>query len=95
MEYYVAVMAALGYPDGFIAGWRLTRGCQAAHSLSAEILPCPYREARYKCEVVGPHTVHRWSRHTQRHERLGNGYPCYLLEMSDEYDLPTYTRVGL
>ena len=71
----VAVRNALGLAEGYVLGWRAT-GCQLVSLEYRRLLTCPYREARWQCEVIGPHTVHRWSEHLKVHERMGNGYPC-------------------
>lgn len=74
----VAVRDQLGLTEGYLLPWRIF-GCQAANgnlTRMAELLTCPYREARWQCEVIGPHTRHRWSEHLQAHERAGNGWGC-------------------
>lgn len=73
-----AIRTALGYPEGYILGWR-SGLCQVQNLRADEILPCPYRESRWQCEVIGPHTQHRWSDHLMVHERMGNGWPCSMV----------------
>lgn len=70
-----AIRTALGCPDGYILDWR-SGLCQVSDASAYRFLPCPYREAHWQCEVIGPHTQHRWSEHLKVHERMGNGWPC-------------------
>lgn len=72
-----SVRSALGLDEGYLLP-RLRRihGCQMTNSFYASLLPCPYREALWQCEVVGSHTKHRWSSHLIKHERAGNGWAC-------------------
>lgn len=74
-ELYQAVRQALGQPDGYVLDWRAT-GCQLVSGRYRALLTCPYHEAVWQCEVIGPHTIHRWSDHLMVHERLGNGHGC-------------------
>ena len=87
-----AVRAALGYPDGYILPWRAGL-CQVLNLRARSVLPCPYREGLWQCDVIGPHTEHRWSEHLTVHERMGNGYSCRAvgdLTLADLYeDRPT------
>lgn len=72
------VRAALGLEEGYLLPWSIV-GCQAVNPYRdgpRSLLTCPVREAIYQCEVIGPHTRHRWSDHTISHERFGNGYSC-------------------
>jgi len=76
----LAIRAALGLAEGYIPSWRMVGGCQLTNFRYAELLTCPYREAVWRCEVIGPHTVHRWSDHLVRHERQGNGWSCLTID---------------
>lgn len=73
---YAAVLTALGTHDGYILDWRIAGGCQYVNPGLRKLLTCPFREARWQCEVIGPHKRHRWSGHLMVHERVGNGYSC-------------------
>lgn len=77
-EFHHAIRTALGQPDGYILGWR-SGLCQVSDASAYRFLPCPHREGMWKCEVIGPHTEHRWSDHLKVHERMGNGYPCSVV----------------
>jgi hypothetical protein len=70
-----AIREALGLAEGHLLSWKPT-GCQLVSSAFVKQLTCPYREAVWRCEVIGPHTRHRWSDHLKAHERAGNGYTC-------------------
>lgn len=74
-DLHQAVRDALGQSDGYLLDWRLT-GCQLVSREYRALLRCPYREAIWRCEVIGAHTRHRWSEHLIAHERMGNGYSC-------------------
>lgn len=74
------VRAALGLAEGYILDWRRTGGCQLISAKFSRLLSCPYRETKWRCEAIGPHTVHRWSDHLICHERMGNGYHCLGVE---------------
>lgn len=94
IDMYAAVRAALGQDEGFILSWRHT-GCQLVSYEYRQLLTCPYKESIWQCEVIGPHTVHRWSDHLKVHERIGNGYLCQavgdatLRDLYRKVDRPT------
>lgn len=74
------IRTALGIGDGFLLPWQIV-GCQYAHPYDAhKLLSCPVWESIHQCEVIGPHTNHRWSDHTISHERFGNGYGCWQID---------------
>ena len=75
-----AIRAALGLAEGYLLDWRHTGGCQLVSATFSQLLPCPHREAKWQCEVVGSHTRHRWSDHLKLHERAGNGWHCSAVE---------------
>lgn len=80
----------LGLQEGHLLDWRST-GCQLVSREYRALLTCPYREAIWQCEVIGPHTQHRWSDHLQVHERIGNGYLCSSIRdmtLAELYDRP-------
>lgn len=75
------VRAALGQQEGYLLPWWVF-GCQVANGNIGRVrrlLTCPHHEAINQCEVIGPHTIHRWSDHTISHERFGNGYGCWQI----------------
>jgi len=69
------IRTALGQPEGYILGWR-SGLCQVQNVSAYRFLPCLHQESFWQCEVIGPHTRHRWSDHLKVHERMGNGWPC-------------------
>lgn len=72
-----AVRAALGLDEGYLLDWRTAGGCQLVNGAHyRRLTTCPYRESIWGCEVIGPHTRHRWSEHLMVHERVGNWYSC-------------------
>lgn len=79
-DFDTAVRAALGASEGFLLPWRIAGGCQLISSRYRSLLPCPYREAKWQCEVIGPHTRHDWSIHLIRHEQSGNGWRCGAID---------------
>jgi hypothetical protein len=93
-----AIREALDMSDGYLLPWRVF-GCQVANPHRARLLlTCPYREAIHQCEVIGPHTRHRWSDHLVCHERAGNGWSCrsigdgrVTVKMGDPVTGRTYT----
>ncbi len=57
--------------------------CQIGDRRGWYELPCPNREAVYQCEVLHfPHPEQRCrvGDHTVYHRKLGNGYPCYVVD---------------
>ena len=69
------VRATLGQQEGYLLPW-WAFGCQVANGNIGRVrrlLTCSHWEAVNQCEVIGPHTEHRWSDHTISHERFGNG----------------------
>ena len=71
-----AIRTELGLAEGYLLPWRAF-GCQIVDPAGVgDLLSCPAREAIHQCEVIGPHTQHRWSTHTIAHERAGNGHSC-------------------
>lgn len=59
-------------------------------------LTCEFRESGgIRCEVDGPHTVHRIGNHSIFHSRAGNGYSCsYIDECPDPYKLTPFTTIN-
>jgi hypothetical protein len=76
LDVYSSTMKALGVEDGYLLDWRAFHGCQLVSQSYKNALSCPEREAVWQCEVIGPHTKHRWSQHLMAHERFGNGHSC-------------------
>ncbi|MEV0267733.1 hypothetical protein AB0H43_03075 [Hamadaea sp. NPDC050747] len=91
IDFRSTVRMALGLEEGYILDWRRL-GCQYVNHRVADLLPCPAREARWQCEVIGPHTRHRWSNHLIVHERLGNGYRCSAIGDGDWFFKPDAPR---
>lgn len=90
-EFHQAVREALGQPAGHLLDWRMVGGCQLVSLAYRRLLPCPYREGIWQCEVIGPHEVHDWSDHLKVHERMGNGYRCSAFDgvtLADLYRRP-------
>lgn len=79
LDTYASITAALGVTDGYILPWHLFGGCQVVSHRYRRALSCPEKEAVWRCEVIGPHTRHRWSDHTIAHERYGNGHSCWTV----------------
>lgn len=77
---WTAIRAALGHPDGYLLPWTVAGGCQLVSRPYRDLLTCPARESRWRCEVIGPHTRHRFSDHLVRHERAGDGYSCRSID---------------
>lgn len=79
LDAYVSTRELLGRKDGHIPDWRRFGGCQMISTRYRALLSCPEREAVWQCEVIGPHTRHRWSDHLIAHERFGNGHSCWTV----------------
>jgi hypothetical protein len=69
---------ALDLDEGTMWPW-WALGCQVSGRTRRNQMPCPEQEAVWRCEVIGPHTRHRWSQHLITHERAGNGYGCRII----------------
>lgn len=55
--------------------------CQVINHRTSVQVTCTEREARWRCEVIGPHDRHVVGAHTMVHESMGNGYHCSAIEM--------------
>lgn len=75
MDLSTAVRHALDLDEGTMWPW-WALGCQVSGRTRRDQMPCPEQEAVWRCEVIGPHTRHRWSNHLIVHERAGNGWAC-------------------
>lgn len=74
-----AIRTALGLDEGYLLKWG-SSGCQLVSAEYQKLLSCPVSEAKWQCEVIGPHTKHRWTEHLKKHERAGNGWPCEAVD---------------
>lgn len=92
MTFDQAVRAALGLSDGYILDWR-SSGCQLISHKYRSLLSCPHHEAIWQCEVIGPHTTHRWSGHLIAHERAGNGWSCQVIDRRSNDTQATWWRL--
>lgn len=69
----------------FLKPGYLSRPCQVGDLSSRRLLPCEFTEGGgQRCERLDPHEDddHRWSDHTIRHERAGNGWACSMFTES-------------